>query len=45
MDFDKISTVDDLYTFLNTTIGLQVFEPEEARDRVDDRNYVSPYMF
>lgn len=48
VNFDSISTVNQLFNFLNTTVAYQIFEPQESREKLgnpDFKDYISPYMF
>jgi hypothetical protein len=44
MNFEKIRTISDFESFLETTIAMQIFEPEEARTTTDP-DYISSYIF
>jgi hypothetical protein len=44
MNFEKIRTISDFESFLETTIAMQIFEPEEARTTTDPE-YISSYIF
>jgi hypothetical protein len=49
LQFNEISTVDDLQNFLQTTVATQIFEPQQARLEPEDEGfneeYISTYIF